>query len=203
MRGWLAVMARVWVPLAAFRHQALPSVCAKTGAPAERLVPLRARRPGRSAWLLLLAGVVPYLVVRQFATREVTILVPFSAAAARRRARARLVVAVAAGGCPVALLLAVADGRRPALLAGAAWLAGALAAAALAAAVSVGTRLDLSAGGVLLRGVHPGFRDAVGVPGAGPVRPAGRRRALRSSAGSRRRSARPPRPGRPRPGWPR
>jgi hypothetical protein len=159
-------MTRVWVPLAAFEggDHALPFVCARTGSPAEQLVAVRARSPGRWTWLLLLAGVVPYLVVRHFATREVTIELPMTRGSARRRRRARRATAVLAAGCPVAVLLAAADGRRAALLAAAVWLAGALAAAVAAAAVSVGARLDPSAKGVLLTGVNPGFRDAVLAP---------------------------------------
>jgi hypothetical protein len=160
-------MARAWVPLSTVERRDLPGVCVKTGSAAERLVLVPARTSGRWTWMLFIAGVVPYLALRHLVTREIRLPLPFSASAAQRLAWARVARAVLVAGCPVAVLLTVADGRRAALLAGAGWLAGALASGILAGLLSVGARLDLSARGVLLRRVHPEFRDALGTPAAG------------------------------------
>jgi hypothetical protein len=147
--------------LAAFERGTLPAICAKTGAAPDRDLVLRVRTLSGWTWLLLLLGVVPYLVVRYFLTREVEIALPFSARAARRLARARRsrLISLVAGG---SLLMVGAATHQGAVLAlSAASLAAALVACAVELALSVGGRLDRSARGILLTGVHPTFRDAV------------------------------------------
>jgi hypothetical protein len=154
-------MARTWVPLAAFEHRTLPAICAKTGAAPDRELLLRARSPSRWVWLLLLLGVVPYLLVRQFLTREVEIALLISERAARRLDRARLARQIALlEGLPL-LVLWAGTGQGEVLALGAVCLAGALVAFAFELGWSVGARLDWSARGILLTCVHPAFRDAV------------------------------------------
>src|SRR5919197_3026182 len=153
-------MARVWLPLAATRPGSLPALCAKSGAPAERILAVPARARAGWTWWLLPLGVLPFLLARQFAP-QVSVPVPLSERVGRRLDRLRLLWLISlleAAGLAAAGLLA---GRRDGLLAGHAFLAGAALARLLEAALSVRGTLDPSARGVLLSGVHPAFRDAV------------------------------------------
>jgi hypothetical protein len=154
-------MARAWVPLAAFEHCTVPALCAKTGAAADRELVLRARAPSGWVWLLLLLGVVPYLVVRQFLTREVEIALLVSERAARRLGRARLARLIALLEALSLLVVWAGTGQGEVLALSAVCLAGAVGAYAFEVGWSVGARLDWSARGILLTGVHPAFRDAV------------------------------------------
>lgn len=91
-------MARVRVSLEAFHNGALPPVCAKTGEPADHLLPIRASYTPRWTWLLLaFGGFWAFLIARGFTTEETMGLVPFSQAALARwqvRGRRRLAAAV-------------------------------------------------------------------------------------------------------------
>jgi hypothetical protein len=83
-------MARVWVPLAAFKQGDLPPVCAKTGRPAQRWLVVRATTLSSWAALpLLLLGIVPLLVALAVAPR-VDGIVPLSVAADHRLRRAKI-----------------------------------------------------------------------------------------------------------------
>jgi hypothetical protein len=154
-------MARAWVPLAAFEHRTIPALCAKTGAAPDRELVLRARTPSGWVWLLLLVGVVPYLIVRHVLTREVEIALQVSERAARRLGRARLARLIALLEAVPLLVVWAATGQGEVLALSAVCLAGALGAYAFEVGWSVGARLDWSARGILLTGVHPVFRDAV------------------------------------------
>jgi hypothetical protein len=154
-------MARAWVPLAAFEHRTIPALCAKTGAAPDRELVLRARTPSGWVWLLLLVGVVPYLIVRHVLMREVEIALQVSERAARRLGRARLARLIALLEAVPLLVVWAATGQGEVLALSAVCLAGALGAYAFEVGWSVGARLDWSARGILLTGVHPVFRDAV------------------------------------------
>jgi hypothetical protein len=96
--------------------------------------------------------------VRHFAP-EVTIQVPFAAAAVRRIERFRLVCLLVLVEAVVLVAAALIVDRRDVLVAGIACLAAAGLVRALAVACSVRATLDPSARGVLLCGVHSAFRD--------------------------------------------
>jgi hypothetical protein len=105
-------VARVRVSLEAFHNGALPPVCAKTGEPADCLLPVRAAYTPRWTWLLLVfGGFWAFLIGRGFTTEETTGLVPFSQAALARwrvRGRRRLAAAVVGALVLLALLYRVA-----------------------------------------------------------------------------------------------
>ena len=71
-------VARVTVPVEVFQGGELPPVCAKTGRAADADVPLTAAGAPGWTWLLLLAGVLPFLLVRWFRTERLDGLVPMS-----------------------------------------------------------------------------------------------------------------------------
>jgi hypothetical protein len=151
-------MARVWIPLAAAELDALPAVCALTGQPADESQPLPARARAGWTWWLLLVGVVPFLALRHFAP-EVTLQVPLSAAALRRIERLRLVCLLGLVEAVALVAAALVLDRPEVLVAGVACLGAAGLMRALAAACSVRATFDPSARGILLSGVHAGFRD--------------------------------------------
>ena len=155
------VMARVWVPLAAFKQGDLPPVCAKTGRPAQRWLVVRATTLASWAALpLLLLGIVPLLVALAVAPR-VDGMVPLSVSADNllRRARiARWVLLALTGTLVVAWWLGL---DLPAVQLILAPLIMTLVLYGVEVAWSVGARLDHALDGVVLSGVHPGFRSAV------------------------------------------
>jgi hypothetical protein len=151
-------MARVFIPLVEAELGVLPAVCAKTGEPADRSVPLPARARAGWTWWLLPLGVVPFLAARHFAP-ELVVLVPLAPRAGRRLERLRVAGLI---GLVEAIVLAGAGlvGRsREVLLAGVAFLVAAGLIRTLEAMFSVRATLDPSARGILLTGVHPAFRD--------------------------------------------
>ena len=154
-------MARVWVPLAAFKQGDLPPVCAKTGRPAQRWLVVRATTLASWAPLpLLLLGIVPLLVALAVAPR-VEGIVPLSVAADNRLRRARIArwMLLALTGTLVGgwwLGLALPDVQlvlAPLIMAVVLY--------GVEVAWSVGARLDHALDGVMLSGVHPAFRSAV------------------------------------------
>jgi hypothetical protein len=62
----------------------LPSVCAKTGLPAEGFTSVRFSKLPGWTWILLLFGIWPFLIAWYFATRRINGLVPMSDLALRR-----------------------------------------------------------------------------------------------------------------------
>ena len=158
-------VARVRVSLAAFHNGALPPVCARTGEPADCLLPVRASYTPRWTWLLLaFGGFWAFLIARGFTTEETMGLVPFSQAALTRwrvQARSRLGWAVLG-----ALLLLVVLYRIDwplaffggcvlvAFLFGFAWVS-------LLGGGKVGARFEPEVPTVLLWGVHQRFKQAV------------------------------------------
>ena len=164
-------MERVRVPVDAFREGRLPEVCARTGAPADWLVRLRAYRTPRWTWSLLLLGVPVLLVARLLATQEVEGFVPLSDRALSRLDRVRVILQIEL--LLSILMLAVSFYGK--------WLALArLGVVALAIVTttsvlgqrfcSVGARLDRDGRWVMLTRVHPAFREALDQPHREPRR---------------------------------
>src|SRR6266545_609670 len=153
-------MARAWIPLAGIESGGLPAVCARSGAPADRLVALTARARAGWTWWLLPLGVLPFLVARHFAPR-IVVLVPISRQAGKRVERLRLAGLLTLLEAVALAIAGVVGHRRDAFMAAIGFLVSAAGLRALEAAFSVRGRLDPSARGVLLTGVHPAFRDAV------------------------------------------
>jgi hypothetical protein len=162
-----SAVARVKVSLEAFHNGALPPVCAKTGEPADRLLPIRAAYTPGWTWLLLLfGGFWAFLIGRGFTTEETMGLVPFSQAAlARRRVRGyrRLAAAVLGAVLLLVVLYRVAwpfaffgGSVLVALLFGFGWIS-----VGVGGASQVGAHLDPEGRTVLLWGVHERFRQAV------------------------------------------
>jgi len=151
-------MARVWIPFVAAELNALPAVCAKTGEPADRFLALPARARAGWTWWLLPLGVLPFLVVRHFA-QEVTVLVPLAPGAGRRFERLRFAGQLALAEAIVLAGAGLLGGSRDVLLAGITFLGAAGLVRTLEVAHSMRATLDPSAGGILLTGVHPVFRD--------------------------------------------
>jgi hypothetical protein len=152
-------MARVWISLAAAELDALPDVCVLTGQPADRSLTLSARARAGWTWWLLPLGVVPFLAARHFAA-ELHIAVPVAAGAGRWLDRLRLAGLVSLVQAIALATAALLLDRRDLLIAGLAFLLAAGLVRAVAASCSVRATLDRSAGGILLTGVHPAFRDA-------------------------------------------
>jgi len=160
-------MARAWIPLAATEPGALPLVCARTGQPADRFLSLPARARAGWTWWLLPLGVLPFLVARHFAP-EVTVLVPISPGTGRLLERLRLLHLLALVEAALLVGVGLVSERRGVLLAGATSLVAVALIRALETTFSVRAKLDPSARGMLLTGVHPAFRDAVdGIQQAG------------------------------------
>jgi hypothetical protein len=158
-------VARVRVSLAAFHSGALPPVCAKTGEPADCLLPVRAAYTPRWTWLLLVfGGFWAFLIARGFTTEETMGLVPFSQAALTRRrirGRDRLAAAVLTAVLLLAFLYRVGfpfgfygGFVLVAFLFGFGW-------EWLLGGGEVGAHLDPEARVVLLWGVHERFKQAV------------------------------------------
>lgn len=159
-------MARVRVSLAAFHNGALPPVCAKTGEPADHLLPIRASYTPRWTWLLLaFGGFWAFLIARGFTTEETMELVPFSQAALARwqvRGRRRLAAAVLGAVLLLVVLYRVAwpfaffgGCALIALLFGFGWISVGVAPS------EVGAQFDPEARVVLLWRVHDNFKRAV------------------------------------------
>jgi hypothetical protein len=154
-------MARVWVPLAAFKQGDLPPVCVKTGRPAQRGLVVRATTLAPwTALPLLLLGIVPLLVALAVAPR-VDGMVPLSVGADNRLRRARMArwALLTFTGTLVAAWWLGLD--LPAVQLVLAPLIIAVVLYGLEVAWSVGARLDRALDGVVLGGVHPAFRSAV------------------------------------------
>jgi hypothetical protein len=155
-------VAGTWVSIHRFEEGALPPVCAKTGAPANQLVPLRVASAPGWTWLVLAFGVLPFAAVRWLATREVTGLVPMSGPAADRLSWVRLLRFVGLLEATALLLFGLAAELGQAIQLGLGCLAVVTVALVLELAWSVRGRLDRAARGVTLTGVHPAFCEAVG-----------------------------------------
>jgi hypothetical protein len=158
-------VARVRVSLEAFHNGALPPVCAKTGEPADCLLPVRAAYTPRWTWLLLVfGGFWAFLIGRGFTTEEAMGLVPFSQAAlARRRVRGRGRMAAAVLGAILLLAVLYRVAWPFAFFGGCALIAFVFGFAwvSLLGGGEVGAHLDPAARTVLLWGVHERFRQAV------------------------------------------
>jgi hypothetical protein len=160
-------MARVRVSLAAFQRGAMPPVCAKTGEPADCLLPVRAAYTPGWTWLLLVfGGFLAFLIGRGFTTQETMGLVPFSQAAlARWRVQARSRLGWAVLGALLLLIVLYRIAWPLAFFGGCAlvalgfgfgWLS-----MSVGGATEVGARLEPEAEMVLLWGVHERFKQAV------------------------------------------
>ncbi len=148
--------------MGAFRDGDLPGICVKTGEPAEFSTPVVATRTPDWPCLLLFFGILPFLIASAFSTERAEGMVPFSGSALRRLRQVRMTRWGTLLAALVLLVLLLLRGE-PAVLVVLffAALAGVPVLYALDYAWSVGARLDLEAGAVLLRGVHPDFKQAV------------------------------------------
>jgi hypothetical protein len=161
------VVARVRVSLEAFHNGALPPVCAKTGEPADCLLPVRAAYTPRWTWLLLVfGGFWAFLIGRGFTTEETTGLVPFSQAAlARWRVRGRRRLAAGVVGALVLLALLYRVAWPLAFFGGCALIASLFGfgwiSVGVHSASEVGAHFDPEGRTVLLWDVHERFRQAV------------------------------------------
>jgi hypothetical protein len=152
---------RVSVPVATFQAAALPMVCAKTGAVADRMVCVQATTTASWTWWLLLGGPLPLQAARWLVRRRITGWIPMAARPAARLRRIRCVSLLGLAVGILAVLVGMLTGW-PGLarLAVAGW-ALAIAAAMAEPISSIGARLDPSTGEVLLTRVHPKFGAAV------------------------------------------
>lgn len=98
----------------------LPAVCVKTGRPAQAMVATTLERLPPWTYLLLLAGILPFLVAVFFARERVAARVPVTREAIERHDTARRQVWLGLGGVLLGLLLAVGVREAAAL-----WLVGA------------------------------------------------------------------------------
>jgi len=160
-------MARVRVSLEAFQRGALPPVCAKSGEPADCLLPVRATYTPGWTWLLLVfGGLWAFLIGRGFTTEETMGLVPFSGPAlARRRLQARARLGWAVLGALLLLVVLYRIAWPLAFLGGCALVALVFGlgwtSVSVSGAAEVGAHLDPEAQTVLLWGVHQRFKQAV------------------------------------------
>ena len=160
-------MARVRVSLEAFQRGALPPVCAKSGEPADCLLPVRAAYTPGWTWLLLVfGGLWAFLIGRGFTTEETMGLVPFSQTAlARRRVQARARLGWAAFGALLLLIVLYRVAWPLAFYGGCALVALGFGlgwtAVSVGGVAEVGAHLDPEAQTVLLWGVHQRFKQAV------------------------------------------
>jgi hypothetical protein len=150
----------VSVPVVIFQA-ALPLVCAKTGAAADRMICVQATTTASWTWWLLPGGPLPLQAARWLFRQRINGWVPM---AARPAARLRRIRCVSLLGLVLGVLAVLAGmlASWPGLarLAVAGW------AVAIAAAMgepiwSIGAHLDPSTGEVLLTRVHPKFVAAV------------------------------------------
>ena len=154
-------MANVTVSREQFRYADLPRICAKTGRPADRVVVTRFEYLPGWTYLLLFAGIFPFLIAAFFARKQVEGSLPISDAALDRyhAHRPYRYVGLALTAAGFALTIAM---QQP-------WL---LVVAGAGVLLLVGTELSrtwhwVSAVGVSgtpdveLRRVHPAFAAAV------------------------------------------
>lgn len=152
---------RVSVPVATLQAAALPMVCAKTGALADRMVCIQATTTASWTWWLLPGGPLPLQAAQWLVRRQITGWIPMAARPAARLRRIRCVSLLGLALGVLAVLVGMLAGW-PGLarLAVAGW-AVAIAAAIAEPIWSIGARLDPSTGEVLLTRVHPKFEAAV------------------------------------------
>ncbi|WP_165491909.1 hypothetical protein [Egibacter rhizosphaerae] len=152
-------MTAVRVPRDDFTGGALPPVCVRTGVDAEATVPSRATRVPLWIWPLLAFGLIPFFIALFFTLRVVEGSVPLarhhSDEIALLRQAARLGAAVGA----LALFVWLLTQWAPFALLGVAALATAL--VVWLARRDREPTAALRGEEVVLRGVHPRFRDAV------------------------------------------
>jgi hypothetical protein len=156
------MLARVWVDREHFVAGDLPEVCVITGMPADDEVPVRFTSLPPWTFLLLFAGILPFLIAAWFAPQRIEGLLPVQADALRGYRRRRRRSWLSFGGAIVALAATVATSAP-----------GGLVIAAIAAVVVtfVGVvvvdqrftdgQIDRSGAHVEVRHVHPRFVDAV------------------------------------------
>jgi hypothetical protein len=150
-------MSQFSIPVATFQEQRLPLVCARTGAPADVMVTVRASWTPAWTWWLLAGGVLPFLVARWLTRRQRAGWIPLCGPCASRVERVRqLAVGYLITG--ITLLLIGGLARSPCL---ASLAIAAIGLAALAALLEpawiIGVRLDRSGERVILTRVHPWF----------------------------------------------
>lgn len=85
-------MARIAVRRDAFEQGTFPSVCCKTGRPADGFERWEFSNTPSWTWILLLFGIFPFLIATAFATERFSGSLPISSAAASRLTVARRLV---------------------------------------------------------------------------------------------------------------
>lgn len=139
----------------------LPPVCVRTGEPTDELAAVRLDSLPEWTWILLLFGVVPFLIAVTFATERVAGRLPMSRRARERR-RGHRRRAWIAGATALGLFAVASVAQTPWPV----WFAVGALVVVLASLVGLerslpSARPDRTGIGVHLRGVHPGFVEAV------------------------------------------
>jgi hypothetical protein len=153
-------MSQIAIPVDDFRERRLPLVCARTGAPADAMVAVRASWTPRWTLLLLAGGIVPFLVARWLSRRQEAGWIPMCGPCASRVERARqLGMGYLVAGVTSLLVGGLTSSPCLARL-GMAAVALAVLAGTIEPALTVGARLDRSGAWVILTRVHPRFAAA-------------------------------------------
>lgn len=139
----------------------LPRICVVTGRPADGTVPFRFDSLPTWTWVLLLAGIVPFLVAWFFVSESVRGEVPVLAEVVERyHRRRRQGVGLAVAGLAVIFLAAGLDVDWGAWL-GLATMAAGMVVTASASRLFITGRLEGDGTVVRLRRVHPRFAEAL------------------------------------------
>jgi hypothetical protein len=152
-------MARIAVRRDAFEQGTFPSVCCKTGAPADGVQSWEFSNTPSWTWILLLFGVFPFLIATAFATERFSGLLPLSSVAASRLTVARRLIWLFGGAAVLCFAVAFAayDSLLPIALAFAVLC---LIAIAVRWYLSPSANLD-GRDVVILSNVHRGFVAAI------------------------------------------
>jgi hypothetical protein len=101
-------MARIAVRREAFEQGTFPSVCCKTGMPADGTERWEFSNTPAWTWILLLFGIFPFLIATAFVTERFSGLLPLSSAAASRLTVARRLIWLFGGATVLCSIVAFA-----------------------------------------------------------------------------------------------
>jgi hypothetical protein len=156
------MLARVWLDRQDVVTGDLPEVCVITGMPADDLVPVRFTSLPAWTFLLLFAGILPFLIAAWFAPQRIEGLLPVQASALRAYHRRRRRSWLSSGGTLVALAATVAsDAPRGLVIAAIAALVVAFVGVVVVDQSFADGQVDRSGAHVELRHVHARFVQAV------------------------------------------